>query len=160
MSRNVPPRVIALTGGIASGKTAVSDRFAALGVPVVDTDLLAREVVAPGTPGLAEVAGTFGVELLDEHGALDRRALRERIFSDADARRRLEAILHPRIEQAARQAIDRAGSDPRVRYVVLVVPQLRLSAFNAEYRAKNVNMLFPPPKDTPAICDVDIQTKP
>lgn len=124
MSRNVPPRVIALTGGIASGKTAVSDRFAALGVPVVDTDLLAREVVAPGTPGLAEVAGTFGVELLDEHGALDRRALRERIFSDADARRRLEAILHPRIEQAARQAIDRAGSDPRVRYVVLVVPLL------------------------------------
>ena len=98
MSRIVPPRVIALTGGIASGKTAVSDRFAALGVPVVDTDLLAREVVAPGSPGLAEVVRAFGSRLLDEQGALDRRALRELIFSDADARRRLDAILHPRIE--------------------------------------------------------------
>ncbi|MBY6203607.1 dephospho-CoA kinase [Halomonas denitrificans] len=124
MSRDVPPRVIALTGGIASGKTAVSDRFAALGVPVVDTDLLARDVVAPGTPGLDDVVEAFGAELLDETGALDRRALRERIFGDADARRRLESLLHPRIVQAARQAIERAGSDPQVRYVVLVVPLL------------------------------------
>ncbi len=124
MSRDSAPRVIALTGGIASGKTAVSDRFAALGVPVIDTDLLAREAVAPGRPGLAEIVDAFGVDLLDERQALDRRALRERIFSDADARRRLNAILHPRIEQAARNAIEQAGSDPQVRYVVLVVPLL------------------------------------
>src|SRR6056297_1217894 len=104
--------VIALTGGIASGKTAVSDRFSALGASVVDTDCIAREVVAPDSAGLARVVAASG--------ELDRLALRDRIFDDAAARARLEGILHPLIEARARDAI-RAADGP---YVVLVVPLL------------------------------------
>ena len=115
-----PRPVIALTGGIASGKTAVSDRFSALGASVIDTDRIAREVVVPGSEGLARIVDAFGDELLGPSGELDRRALRDRIFADADARARLERILHPRIEARARAAI-RAADGP---YVVLVVPLL------------------------------------
>lgn len=115
------PLVLALTGGIASGKTAAADCFAALGVPVIDTDLIAREVVAPGTPGLAEVTAAFGDGILDENGALDRQQLREKIFTDEAARRQLERILHPRIAARARERIS-AHSDAA--YVVLVVPLL------------------------------------
>ena len=120
MSESRRPLVIALTGGIASGKTAVSDRFAARGIPVVDTDRIAREVVAPGTTGLAEVAAAFGKGILDAEGRLDRSALRKRIFGDAEDRERLEAILHPQIERAARAAVDAADGP----YVILVVPLL------------------------------------
>lgn len=120
MSESRRPLVIALTGGIASGKTAVSDRFAARGIPVVDTDRIAREVVAPGTTGLAEVAAAFGKGILDAEGRLDRNALRKRIFGDAEDRERLEAILHPQIERAARAAVDAADGP----YVILVVPLL------------------------------------
>lgn len=114
------PAVVALTGGIASGKTAVSDRFAALGVPVVDTDRIAREVVAPGTPGLEAVVAEFGSGILDSRGRLDRAGLRRRIFSDPDARARLEAVVHPRIIAETRRRIDTA----RGPYLVLVVPLL------------------------------------
>lgn len=123
-----PIPVVALTGGIASGKTAVSDRFAALGVPVVDTDTIAREVVAPGTSGLAAVVAEFGPEILDADGGLDRAALRRRIFSDPAARRRLESILHPRIAAEARRRID-AAEGP---YAVLVVPLLVESGLFAD----------------------------
>ncbi len=75
---------VGLTGGIASGKSAVSDRFAALGVPVIDTDLIAREVVAPGAPALREVITAFGEDVVDGDGRLRRRKLREIIFSDAE----------------------------------------------------------------------------
>jgi len=112
--------VIALTGGIASGKTAVSDRFSALGASVVDTDCIAREVVAPDSAGLARVVEAFGDTVLAASGELDRLALRDRIFDDAAARARLEGILHPLIEARARDAI-RAADGP---YVVLVVPLL------------------------------------
>lgn len=111
---------IALTGGVASGKTTVSDRFAALGATVVDTDVLAREVVAPGSAGLAELVDAFGATILAPDGSLDRRAMRERVFADAEARGRLEGIVHPRIRDAALAAI-RASGTP---YVVLVVPLL------------------------------------
>lgn len=112
--------VIGLTGGIASGKTAVSHTLAALGADIVDTDLLAREVVAPGSAGFAAVVARFGPEVLTSAGTLDRAALRRRVFVDADARRELEAILHPRIHalSLARLAV---GHGP---YVVLVVPLL------------------------------------
>lgn len=114
------PMIVALTGGVASGKTAVSDRFADLGVPVVDTDLLAREAVAPGSPGLAEVAAAFGPEMIGPGGDLERAALRRRIFDDPAARDRLEDILHPRIADTARRQL--AALD--VRYAILVVPLL------------------------------------
>ncbi|MBS3744895.1 MAG: dephospho-CoA kinase [Wenzhouxiangellaceae bacterium] len=112
--------IVALTGGVASGKTAVSDRFADLGVPVVDTDLLAREAVAPGSPGLAEVAAAFGPEMIGPGGDLERAALRRRIFDDPAARDRLEDILHPRIADTARRQL--AALD--VPYAILVVPLL------------------------------------
>lgn len=112
--------VVALTGGVASGKTAVSDHFAELGVPVVDTDVLAREVVAPGSPGLDEVGAAFGPEMITAAGQLDRAALRKRIFDEPGARIRLERLLHPRIAGAARRRIERLDTA----YAILVVPLL------------------------------------
>ncbi len=111
---------VALTGGIASGKTTVADLFAALGVPVIDTDVIAREVVEPGQPALARVVETFGAEVLGSNGRLDRRRLRERIFADPEAKRRLEAILHPAI-RAEMERQSRAADGP---YQVLVIPLL------------------------------------
>ena len=115
-----PPLRVALTGGIASGKTTVADLFAARGVPVIDTDVIARDVVQPGTPALAAVVEAFGIEVLGADGRLDRRRMRERIFSDAGARRRLEGILHPAIRaEMARRSLAAGGP-----YQVLVIPLL------------------------------------
>jgi dephospho-CoA kinase len=112
--------VVGLTGGIGSGKTAVSDRFAHYGVPVIDTDLIARELVEPGQPALAEIAAEFGPECLDNEGRLNRAHLRQRVFADEADRRRLEAILHPRIRAVARERIA-ALTTP---YCLLVIPLL------------------------------------
>jgi dephospho-CoA kinase len=113
--------LVALTGGVASGKTRVSDRLGALGAPIVDTDLIARDVVAPGTTGLKEVRQAFGPRVLDDAGKLDRHELRRIVFADSNARTRLESILHPLIEREARRRVaDHADAD----YVVLVVPLL------------------------------------
>jgi dephospho-CoA kinase len=94
-------RVIGLTGGIASGKSTVARILRELGAKVIDADQLARDVVAPGRPALAEIVAAFGPEVLAPSGELDRAALGKRVFADRDARRRLEAITHPRIAQAA-----------------------------------------------------------
>lgn len=115
------PLVVVLTGGVASGKTAASDHFEALGVPVMDTDVIAREVVRPGEPGLASIVETFGRDVLDAGGALDRRKLRRQIFSDEAKRRRLEGILHPLIEARTRERIREAAGHA---YVLVVVPLL------------------------------------
>ncbi|MBL8202169.1 MAG: dephospho-CoA kinase [Chromatiales bacterium] len=111
---------VGLTGGIASGKSTVAGMFAALGVPVIDTDVIAREVVAPGTPGLAAVSAAFGREVLLPDGGLDRRRLRSLVFDDAGRRRRLEAILHPRILERMESLSATAGGP----YQVLVIPLL------------------------------------
>ena len=112
--------VIALTGGIAAGKSAVARRFEVLGVHVHDADLAAREVVAPGTPGLAAVAEAFGEGVLDETGTLDRRAMRERVFTDPAARRRLEAIIHPLVRDWLKDRVA-AETGP---YCLLAIPLL------------------------------------
>ena len=112
--------VVALTGGIASGKTSVSDLFSELGVPVVDTDIIARELVAPGKPLLAEITRAFGEEILDSEGTLRRRRLRELIFSDAEKKHQLEAILHPEI----RAEVQRRISTLESAYCILVIPLL------------------------------------
>jgi dephospho-CoA kinase len=88
---------VALTGGIASGKSTVAARFAELGAVVIDTDVLAREVVAPGSEGLAAVADAFGAQVLRPDGHLDRAAMRQLIFSDSSKKQQLESLLHPRI---------------------------------------------------------------
>lgn len=94
-------RVFGLTGGIASGKSAVAARLRSRGVPVIDADVLAREVVLPGTDGLAAVVSAFGAGVLAEDGGLDRKKLAAMVFGDEEARRRLNAILHPRIQAAS-----------------------------------------------------------
>lgn len=112
--------VVAITGGIGSGKTTVANQFAALGIEVIDADLIAREVVEPGTPALAAIAEHFGAGILDETGALDRRALREHIFSEPAAKAWLNALLHPLIRsEMLRQCA--AAESP---YCLLVVPLL------------------------------------
>ena len=112
--------VVGLTGGIGSGKTAVSDRFAAYGVPIIDTDVLARELVESGQPALTEIAAAFGPDCLDAGGGLDRSRLRERVFADAEGRRRLEAILHHRIHTLAQQRIAALSTA----YCLVVIPLL------------------------------------
>lgn len=94
---------IALTGGIASGKSHVRAVFDALGVPTIDADVLAREAVAPGSSGLAAVTARFGPAVLDRHGELDRRKLAEIVFADGAARRDLEAAIHPVVVAAIDQ---------------------------------------------------------
>ena len=92
---------VGLTGGIGSGKSAVSSRLAARGAVVIDSDVIAREVVAKGTDGLAEVVEAFGNDVLTAEGELDRPALGRIVFGDESARRRLEAIIHPRVRARA-----------------------------------------------------------
>ena len=106
-------RVIGLTGGIASGKSAVAAMFASRGAAVIDADQLAREAVAPGTPALTAIANAFGPEVLLPDGTLNRPALGSRIFVDVAARRRLEEITHPAIKQLALDRLEllrRAGN--------------------------------------------------
>lgn len=99
---------IGLTGGIASGKSTVSARLAELGAVVIDSDLLAREVVSPGTLALAAVVAEFGEQVLTPDGRLDRSELGQLVFADPDARRRLEAIVHPLVRSRAAELEDAA----------------------------------------------------
>jgi dephospho-CoA kinase len=112
--------VIALTGGIGCGKSTVTHYFESFGVPVIDADVLSRNLVAPGSPALLEILETFGPHLCDTEGKLDRAALRKIIFELPEQRKRLEAILHPRIREAMRKWI----SEQTAPYVVLVIPLL------------------------------------
>lgn len=112
--------VIGLTGGIGSGKTAVSDRFAALGVDVVDTDMIAHALTGPRGPAMAALIDSFGPGICTPDGALDRAAMRQRVFSSDAVRKQLEAVLHPMIRTACNAAIAAA----RGPYVVCVVPLL------------------------------------
>ena len=111
---------VGLTGGIASGKSAVAARFAELGVPVIDADVVARAVVRPGMPAYDEVVRRFGAAVVLPGGELDRRRLREIVFADAGARRDLEAITHPRI----RLEMDRLSEAAAGPYVLMVIPLL------------------------------------
>jgi len=111
---------VGLTGGIASGKSVVANRFAEFGVTLIDTDSIAREVVAAGEPGLAAIVEAFGEEVLDAHGELERGKLRARVFADAGERGRLEQILHPRIRARTMAAMSAAAGP----YLIVVVPLL------------------------------------
>ncbi|MFC4159759.1 dephospho-CoA kinase [Chitinimonas lacunae] len=115
-------RIIALTGGIGSGKTAVSDHFARLGVPVIDTDVIARELGKAGAAGTEAVAAWLGREYLTADGAIDRARLRARVFGDAEAKRQLDQLFHPLIQRQVEQ--DLAAVAPDHSYCLLVVPLL------------------------------------
>ncbi|GIH18116.1 dephospho-CoA kinase [Rugosimonospora africana] len=112
---------VGLTGGIGAGKSEVARRLAELGAQVIDADKLAREVVAPGTDGLAEVVAAFGPEVLGPDGALDRPALGRRVFGDDEARRRLESIIHPRVRARTAELV---AAQPPDAVVVNDVPLL------------------------------------
>lgn len=118
--------IIGLTGGIGSGKSTVSKLFAALGVPVIDADVVAREVVAPGEPALTEIAQAFGAAILQPDGTLDRGKLREIVFADPEQRRRLEAILHPRIRARMREQ----AMGVHTPYCIMAIPLLLETAQN------------------------------
>ena len=119
-SRHTAPLRIGLTGGIASGKSTVAEHFRRLGVPIIDTDIIAREVVAIGSPALEEMRKRFGDSVIDESGNLDRAAMRKLIFLDDAARSDLEAILHPRIGAEVRRQAETVGGP----YQIIAVPLL------------------------------------
>lgn len=119
-NRHMSDYVIGLTGGIASGKSAVSQRFEALGITVADADAAARDAVAIGSDGLADVVDMFGAGVLAADGSLDRPAMRRRVFADPDARKRLEGIIHPHVRELLHAACTRAQSP----YAIAAVPLL------------------------------------
>lgn len=115
-----PHLVIGLTGGIGSGKTAAANLFSDHGVPVIDADELARDVVRPGEPAFEEIVREFGAGVLNESGELDRRAMRDSVFADSGKRSRLEAIIHPRVYARMKRALDALDAA----YAIVVVPLL------------------------------------
>lgn len=112
--------IIGLTGGIGSGKTAVSDRFADLGIVIIDADVASRTIVEPGSPGLSQIKETFGQHVLQDNGELDRAKLREIVFADPSQRLALEAITHPLIRDEIVSGLSNADSP----YTILVSPLL------------------------------------
>ncbi len=112
--------IVGLTGGIGSGKSAASQQLEALGIEVVDADIVAREVVEPGKPALQSIAEHFGAEVLQEGGGLDRAQLRAKVFADSEERKWLEQLLHPLIRERILAQLNAARSD----YAVLASPLL------------------------------------
>ncbi len=123
------PLRVALTGGIASGKSTVAALFGQLEVPVIDLDQIAREVVAPGSALLGQVLARFGPGVRSADGTLDRRALRALVFRDEAARRELEAMLHPAIQARAAQL----AAAVRAPYLIVVIPLLAESGTAGDY---------------------------
>lgn len=111
---------VALTGGIGSGKSTVANAFADLGINVIDADVIARQIVEPGTPALQAIVDHFGTEMRQPDGSLDRRRLRERIFNNTAEKSWLNALLHPMIQRETQQQMQQATSP----YVLWVVPLL------------------------------------
>lgn len=130
----MPPFILGLTGGIASGKTAAADRLESLGATLVDTDHISREVVEPGQPALTQIEQHFGSDVIQDDGHLNRAVLRERVFQDPSERRWLETLLHPLIR---RTAIDRA-MNAKTAIAVVVVPLLFESGHYQEIDASLV----------------------
>lgn len=123
--------LVALTGGIATGKSAVAELFAQHGVPVLDTDQIARDVVEPGTPTFGRVVEAFGAGMLDAAGRLDRARMRERVFADPTQRHLLESILHPAIrDELARRAAAVDGGGYQIHVVPLLLETGRIDAYD------------------------------
>jgi len=121
--------IIGVTGGVASGKSEVTRRFEALGVAVADADIAARTAVAPGSTGLASIVAEFGESVLAGDGSLDRTAMRQRVFNDDDARRRLELIVHPLVRAQLRRECE-AATGP---YAIAAIPLLAEGGGRAAY---------------------------
>jgi dephospho-CoA kinase len=122
---------VALTGGIGTGKSYCLGRFAARGVPTIDADVLAREAVAPGTPGLAAIAARFGPGVVAADGTLDRAALGRLVFADTKARAALEAIVHPEVYRRIREWF--ANLPPGTRLAIADIPLLFETGHNHDF---------------------------
>lgn len=116
-----PPFLVGLTGGIGSGKTTVANLFADLGVPLIDTDLIAHALTAPGGLAIPAIRDAFGADFIDDEGRMDRAAMRQRAFQDPGSRRLLESILHPLIRTETQREIAMAAERP---YAIVVIPLL------------------------------------
>ncbi len=123
-----------LTGGIASGKSTVAAMFVALGAILIDTDQLARRAVEPGSPGLAQIVEVFGAQVLDQAGQLDRRRLRQRVFSDPQARARLNGIVHPRIAALVDQELAQARAQAPRGVALVDVPLLFEAGWHKRFK--------------------------
>ncbi|HZG57724.1 dephospho-CoA kinase [Paenibacillus sp.] len=135
---------VGLTGGIACGKSTVSRMLAARGAAIVDADLIARDVVRPGQPALAEVRAAFGAEVFAEDGTLDRKRLGAVVFADEASRKRLEGILHPRIrEEIARQMLAWNRTEPE-RLVVVDIPLMYESGLDKRYAFEDILVVYVP----------------
>lgn len=121
--------IIGVTGGVASGKSAVTQRFEALGIAVADADIAARTAVAPGSSGLAAVVAAFGESVVAADGSLDRAAMRQRVFGDEDARRRLESIVHPLVRAQLQRECEAAAGP----YAIAAIPLLAEGGGRAAY---------------------------
>ncbi|AMN47814.1 dephospho-CoA kinase [Steroidobacter denitrificans] len=130
MHTSASPLLIALTGGIASGKSAAADFFSDLGVPVFDTDQIARDVVEPGSPALARIVAEFGADVLDAAGRMDRARMRERVFNDPEQRKRLEAITHPAIRTELARRAQQADGPYQIHVIPLLVEGGRAGAYD------------------------------
>lgn len=119
---------IGLTGGIGSGKSTVCQMFAELGIPVIDTDAIAHQLVAPGQPALKQLTSAFGPDILDQEGQLDRALLRERVFGDAEKRHQLEAIMHPLIRLQMQEQLKALNAA----YVIIAIPLLLEKGWQSE----------------------------
>jgi dephospho-CoA kinase len=133
---------VGLTGGVASGKSTVSAMLRDLGAVVIDADQLAREVVAPGTEGLAEIVAGFGEGVLTPEGELDRPAMGAVVFGDEEARRRLEAIIHPRVRRRGAELETAAGPD------AVVVHDIPLLAETGQGRSFDAVLVVDVPVET------------
>ena len=118
------PLIVGLTGGIGSGKSAAADRFAAHGAPVIDTDAIAHELTTPEGAAMPAIVAAFGPGMRGADGALDRAAMRRHVFAQPEARKRLEAILHPLIRVESDRRIAHAGETGTIPYLILMVPLL------------------------------------
>lgn len=134
--------VIAVTGGIGSGKSTVVDLFREQGVPVIDTDQISRQLVEPGKPALTDIVSSFGDKFLKPDGTLDRTALRKHVFVDNQKREKLEAILHPLIHKSVLEQLNNIDAA----YCLLVIPLLIESKHDY-------------PHDRVLVIDVDEQTQ-
>jgi dephospho-CoA kinase len=129
-SNEFQPLLIALTGGIASGKSAVAELFAQVGAPVLDTDQIARDVVEPGMPTLAKLVAEFGSDILDANGRLDRARMRTRVFADPEQRKRLEAITHPAIRAELASRAQRAQGPYQIHVIPLLIESGRADLYD------------------------------
>jgi len=127
--------IVALTGGVAAGKTTVTEILSARGARVIDADILARAAVAPGSPALQEIAQRFGSDVLEETGSLNREALGSVVFQDSDARAALNAIVHPRVKELYEAEVAALGAESPDTVVVYAVPLLAEARSASEFDA-------------------------